>query len=75
GARETLARVLPLLGLERLLESEDEASPEAIELLAERDAARAERDFERADAARDRLAGLGWEVRDSAGGSKLVRRD
>ena len=74
GAKEALERMLPLLGLERLLESDEEASPEARELLAERDAARAARDFERADAARDRLAELGWEVRDSAGGSKLVRR-
>ena len=74
GARAAVERMLPLLGLEGLLVGEDEAPQEARELLAERDAARADRDFERADAARDRLAGLGWEVRDSAEGSKLVRR-
>jgi cysteinyl-tRNA synthetase len=74
GAREALERMLPLLGLEGLLADDDEAPTEARELLVERNAARAERDFERADAARDRLSELGWEVRDSAEGSKLVRR-
>ena len=74
GAREALERVLPLLGLEGLLAEDDEAGEDAQALLRERDEARAARDFERADAARDRLAELGWEVRDSAEGSKLVRR-
>ncbi len=75
GARNALERVLPLLGLEGILASDDEeAGEEAQALLRERDEARASRDFERADNARDRLAELGWEVRDSAEGSKLVRR-
>jgi GT2 family glycosyltransferase len=38
-------------------------------LLDERAAARAERDWDRADAIRDRIAALGWEVQDNAGGS------
>ncbi|HET8587771.1 MAG TPA: glycosyltransferase [Candidatus Limnocylindria bacterium] len=38
-------------------------------LLHERDAARASRDFDRADALRDELRQLGWEVQDSARGS------
>lgn len=38
-------------------------------LLRERDAARAERDFDRADALRDELRQLGWEVQDARGGS------
>ncbi len=74
GARAALERMLPLLGLDGLLESEGEAGEDAKALLRERDEARAARDFERADRARDRLAELGWEVRDSADGSKLVRR-
>jgi len=41
-------------------------------LLAEREKARADRDFARADEIRDKLAALGWEVRDSADGAKLV---
>jgi cysteinyl-tRNA synthetase len=40
--------------------------------MEEREAARAEKDFERADEIRDELAELGWEVRDSADGAKLV---
>ena len=74
GARDTLARMLPLLGLEGLLKSDEGPDAEVQELLRERDAARAERDFDRADRARDRLGELGWEVRDSAAGSTLVLR-
>jgi cysteinyl-tRNA synthetase len=74
GAREVLEELLPLLGLDSLL-SEDEAPPaEAEQLLAERQQARANRDFDHADAIRDQLAGMGWEVRDEAGGARLVRR-
>ena len=40
--------------------------------MAEREEARAEKDFERADEIRDKLAELGWEVRDSANGARLV---
>jgi cysteinyl-tRNA synthetase len=76
GARAALAELLPLLGLESLLEAHpDEPDSEAEALLAEREQARAGRDFERADAIRDRLAELGWEVRDTAEGATLRRRD
>ncbi len=47
--------------------------PEAEKLLEEREEARAAKDFERADEIRDELAELGWEVRDAAGGARLVR--
>jgi cysteinyl-tRNA synthetase len=76
GARSALEEMLPLLGLEALLEADGEGTdPEAERLVAEREAARAERDFERADRARDRLAELGWEVRDTPEGPRLLRRD
>ena len=69
-----LRDMLWLLGLERLLEAEDDApDPDAERLLAEREAARAERDFATADARRDELRERGWEVRDTAEGPKLVR--
>ena len=75
GARDAIERMLPLLGLEGITRRPmSEAGEEAPALLRERDEASAARDFERADSARDRLAELGWEVRDSAEGSKLVRR-
>ena len=50
-------------------------SAEAKAFLAERQEARAAKDFARADEIRDRLAELGWEVRDSAEGARLVPRD
>jgi GT2 family glycosyltransferase len=40
-------------------------------LVEERSSARANRDWERADAIRDELAALGWEVQDSAAGTSL----
>ena len=75
GAHDALVGMLPLLGLDSLLEGAAEASDEARRLLRERDEARATRDFERADRVRDRLGELGYEVRDTDGGSRLVRRD
>jgi cysteinyl-tRNA synthetase len=74
GARGALTELLPLLGLDSLLEAEEETDPEAERLLAEREEARAGKDFDRADALREELAGMGWEVRDEAGGARLVRR-
>jgi cysteinyl-tRNA synthetase len=72
GAPDALLEMLELVGLESLASSEDGAGAEAEELLAEREQARAAKDFSRADEIRDRLAELGWEVRDSAEGAKLV---
>ena len=74
GAREVLAELLPLLGLESLLEGERGVPEEAQRLLAEREEARAAKDFGRADSLREQLAEMGWEVRDEAGGARLVPR-
>ncbi len=74
GAREVLAELLPLLGLDSLLSEEEGPPAEAEQLLADRERARAAKDFERADALRDELSVMGWEVRDEAGGARLVRR-
>ena len=74
GARGALEELLPLLGLDSLLAEEEGADPEAEKLLAEREEARAAKDFDRADEIRDRLGELGWEVRDGAEGARLVRR-
>jgi len=53
----------------------DEAPPDAVAALAaERDAARARRDFARSDAIRHELAGLGWEAVDGPDGSSVRRR-
>jgi len=74
GAPEAVAAMLELVGLGTLTSPDEgaEADPRAHELMAEREQARGAKDFERADAIREQLAGLGWEVRDSAAGPKLV---
>jgi cysteinyl-tRNA synthetase len=64
--------MLELVGLGSLAEQGEGADAGAEELMAEREQARAAKDFERADAIRDELAELGWEVRDSAAGPRLV---
>jgi cysteinyl-tRNA synthetase len=68
-----LREMLGVLALENLLdEVVSEAPTQAIELAAERTQARADRDFARADAIRDQLRELGWEVRDGADGPELL---
>jgi cysteinyl-tRNA synthetase len=74
GARAALEEMLELLGLESLLRPPEEIEPEAERLMEERERARAERDFERADRVRDELTSLGYEVRDTPDGPRLVRR-
>jgi cysteinyl-tRNA synthetase len=66
--------MLELIGLGSLTQPDQgaEADSAALELMAEREEARAAKDFARADEIRDRLAELGWEVRDSASGPSLV---
>ena len=51
-----------------------DAGPSSMMKTVEREEARKAKDFARADALRDQLAQIGWEVRDEAGGARLVRR-
>ncbi|MGA9284967.1 MAG: cysteine--tRNA ligase [Solirubrobacteraceae bacterium] len=72
-----LREMLATLGLENLrpLAASGDVQaidPEAVALLASREAARSERDFERADRLRDEIAARGWEIRDSAAGPELI---
>src|SRR4051794_28040762 len=67
-----LAEMLQVLGLENLLEAQDAAPPEVVELAERRQAARAARDFAESDRLRDELAAQGWQVRDTAGGFELT---
>jgi cysteinyl-tRNA synthetase len=75
-AAAALAEMLDLVGLSSLTQPEEgaEADVEAQKLMDEREEARAEKAFERADEIRERLAELGWEVRDAAEGGRLVRK-
>jgi cysteinyl-tRNA synthetase len=59
------------LDLERLAEEGWEPGEEIVALIRERDEARRAKDFARADAIRDRLAGMGLEVMDSPEGTKV----
>lgn len=74
GAPLALREMLELVGLSSLTQPDQgaEADEEAEKLMRERHEARAAKDFARADEIRDRLAELGWEVRDGADGAKLV---
>ena len=76
GAPESVQEMLELVGLSTLTQPDEgvETDKRAQELLEEREEARAAKDFGRADEIRDRLAELGWEVRDAEGGARLVPR-
>ncbi|MGH2842027.1 MAG: cysteine--tRNA ligase [Solirubrobacteraceae bacterium] len=68
-----LREMLRVLALENLLElREVEAPVEAVALMRARDAARGARNWAQADALRDQLRQLGWEVRDGPDGPQLV---
>jgi cysteinyl-tRNA synthetase len=70
-----LEEMLYALGLENLLRAtEPDVDPRAEQLLAEREQARAARDFGHADRLREELAAMGYEVRDGPEGPGLVRR-
>jgi cysteinyl-tRNA synthetase len=74
GAVEAVAEMLELVGLGTLSSPEEggEADEGAAALMAEREEARAAKNYARADEIRDELAAMGLEVRDSAEGPRLV---
>ena len=72
SGEEDLREMLQLLGLESLLAPVAQAPAEVRGLAEQREQARAERDFAAADELRDRIAALGWEVRDGAAGFELL---
>jgi len=69
-----VAEMLELVGLSTLTQPDKgaEGDERALELMEERERARGQKDFVRADELRDQLAELGWVVRDSADGPQLV---
>jgi cysteinyl-tRNA synthetase len=70
-----LREMLDVLALENLLDDDRlEPPPEALELVAARERARAARDWAEADRIRDELRSLGWEVRDRPAGPELLPR-
>ena len=76
---QELREMLSILGLGSLEASGHVADPLQIEprlapLLKQREQARAQRDFARADALREQIRTLGWELRDAPGGPELLPR-
>jgi cysteinyl-tRNA synthetase len=70
---ELLRRGLEVFGLESLAEGES-APAELEELARARLEARARKDYGEGDRLRDEIEAAGWEVRDEAGGYRLVRK-
>ncbi len=68
-----LRRAFTVFGLESLAEG-DEPPDEVVALADRRIEARAARNFDEADRLRAEIEGAGWDVRDEAGGFRLVRR-
>jgi cysteinyl-tRNA synthetase len=68
-----LREMLGLLGLESLLEAEQEAAPaDLVELRDARERARHARDYAEADRLREEIRAQGWEVRDGPEGPELL---
>ena len=63
------------LDIERDATSDWKPTPEMLALMAERDEARAAKDFAKADAIRDRLEAMGLEVMDTPEGTRVRPRD
>jgi hypothetical protein len=61
------------MSLEAATSGRESPSAEALELLEQRQAARARKDFAESDRLRERLAALGWAVQDTQEGQKLVK--
>jgi cysteinyl-tRNA synthetase len=57
--------------LDRMAREGFDVPAEVRDLVEERDRARAAKDFERSDTIRSRLAGMGWEVMDTADGTRV----
>jgi cysteinyl-tRNA synthetase len=74
GDLREMLTTIGLEGLEPIGAGDDlqASDPEAVALLASREAARRERDFERADRLREQIKERGWEIRDGAAGPELI---
>ncbi len=71
GALEWWKRINAVLVLDPDVVS---TPPEVLALVGERVAARAAKEWKRGDELRDQIAALGWDVKDTKEGAKLIRR-
>lgn len=74
GAGEALAALDTILDVLGIVPSEDEIPSEIKELAEKRQAARAAKDFATADALRDQIGELGYELKDTPEGVKINKR-
>ncbi len=69
---------LNLLEAAKALDAEKDAAPEipaeVLALVEERKAARKAKDFAKADALRDEIAALGWEIRETRAGTEITKK-
>ena len=72
--RRALLDLLDVFTLATLDEPSAEVPPNVRRLVEEREEARRQRDFARADALREEVGALGWEVRDSPEGPEILPR-
>jgi len=71
GLHAELGKALSLFGF---VTKAEEAPTDVVRLAERRRQARADKDFAESDRLRDEIAVAGWDVRDEAGGFRLVRR-
>jgi cysteinyl-tRNA synthetase len=70
---DALREMLGVLGLENLLDADGPPVPEEVSRLGEeREAAREQRDWARADRLRDEVRQLGWDIRDGPDGPEFL---
>ena len=72
GAAKLFDELADVLGL-LYARQKDEVPPEVTALVAERADAKAAKDWPRADAIRDKLAAMGWAVKDTKDGPQLSK--
>ncbi|MGZ5325109.1 MAG: cysteine--tRNA ligase [Solirubrobacterales bacterium] len=75
GAHDVMEELLEIVGLGSLAHPDEAAPPDVMRLMLEREVARSEKNFERADEIRDLLSEQGWELRDGPDGVRPVRKN
>jgi cysteinyl-tRNA synthetase len=74
-AGKTLQRLGSIIGLFSALEGPEEAAPETVQtLVRQRDEARLQKDWKRADQLRDEILALGYLLEDAKGGTQARRK-
>lgn len=73
GKYNTIEKMDEVLGLKLLEKEKLNISSEVKKLVAEREKARKAKDWKKSDMLRDDIRGLGWEIKDTPEGQKLMK--